>query len=265
MRSLIALLASLLATLMLVGCTGSETVSLESVAQAATTTQKAGSSRMTMEMSVEVGGKRMKVTADGAIDYKRARGWMEMDLGALGALTEGSPAPRITLLFEGNTIWMRMPPELAPQAGGKPWLRTTVGGSGLNAGMQSPDPSQMLGALRGISNSVEKRGRKNVRGVATTHYRAQIDLDKAMAEAPARERGQAKAMLKLFGAADSMPTDFYLDDAGRVRRMRVEYEYEVFEQKMSAELNFDLFAFGTRVQFKRPPARQVADLSSLTQ
>jgi hypothetical protein len=265
MRSFVALLASLLATLMLVGCAGSETVSLESVALAATTTQKSGSSRMTMEMSVEVGGKRMKVTADGAIDYKRARGWMIMDLGALSALTEGRPAPRITMLFEGNTIWMRMPPELAPQAGGRPWMRTPVGGSGLNAGMQSPDPSQMLGALRGVSNSVEKRGRKNVRGVDTTLYRAEIDLDKAMAEAPAREREQARAMLKLFGGADSMPTDIYIDDAGRVRRMLVEYEYEVFEQKTSAEMRFDLYEFGTQVSFKRPPAGQVADLSSLTQ
>jgi hypothetical protein len=265
MRSFIALLASLLATLMLVGCAGSETVSLESVAQAATTTQKSGSSRMTMEMSVEVGGKRMKVTADGAFDYRRARGWMVMDLGPLAALGGSGSAPRMTMLFEGNTIWMRVPPELAPRTGGRPWMRTTLGRTGLNTGVQSPDPSQMLDTLRGLSNTVEKRGRKNIRGTDTTHYRAEIDLNKAMAQAPARERQQAKAMLQMFGGFDSLPTDLYIDDAGRVRRMEVTYEFDVVGEKMSAELKFDLFDFGTRVSFKRPPAGQVADLSSLTQ
>lgn len=263
-RALTALLASLVATVALVGCAGSETVSLESVAQAATTTQKSGSSRMRMEMTVEVGGEHMKVVADGAFDYKRVRGWMVMDLGPLAALTEGKPAPKMTMLFERNTIWLRVPPELTSQTG-KPWVRTTVGAGGLSTGMQSPDPSQMLGALRGVSNSVEKRGRANVRGTDTTHYRAEIDLDQAMGQAPAREREQAKAMLKLFGGADSLPTDLYIDDAGRVRRMQVDYDYKIFDQTMSAEMQLDLYDFGTRVSFKRPPAGQVADLSSLTQ
>jgi hypothetical protein len=72
-------------------------------------------------------------------------------------------------------------------------------------------------------------------------------------------------MLQVFGGFDSLPTDLYIDDAGRVRRMEVEYEFDVVGEKMSTELKLDLYDFGTRVQFKRPPADQVADLSSLTQ
>jgi hypothetical protein len=263
-RSVSAVLASLLATLALVGCAGSETVSLESVAHAATTTRSAGSSRMAMEMSVEVGGKTLKVLANGAFDYKRMRGWMEMDLGALSALTDGKPSPRMTMLFDGATVWMRVPPELSSLGQGKPWLRTTVGGRDMSMGMQSPDPSQMLQTLRGVSDSVEKRGHQRVRGVETTHYRAKIDLQKAMGQAPAREREQAQSMLKLFGLG-TVPVDLYLDDANRVRRMKLEYDYEVFEQKLSAELKLDLFDFGVRVPFKRPPASQVAELPSMLQ
>lgn len=265
MRSFTALLASLVATLALVGCAGGDTVSLDSVARAATTTQKSGSSRMAMDMSVEVAGKRMKITADGAFDYKRGRGWMVMDLGPLAALGGGSAAPRMTMLLERGTVWVQLPPELRAQTGGKPWMRTTASGAGLNTGMQSPDPAQMLDTLRGLSNSVEKRGRKTIRGADTTHYRAEIDLSKAMAQAPARERQQAQAMLKMFGGLESLPTDLYIDDAGRVRRMEVEYEFDIAGEKLSADLKLDLFAFGTRVSFKPPPAGQVADLSSLTQ
>jgi hypothetical protein len=263
MRSFTALLASLAATLALVGCAGSDTVSLDSVAQAATTTQKSGSSRMAMEMSVEADGKRMKITADGAFDYKRGRGWMVMDLGPLAALGGSSAAPRMTMLFERGTVWVQLPPELRAQTGGKPWMRTTASGAGLNTGMQSPDPAQMLDTLRGLSDSVEKRGRKTIRGAETTHYRAEIDLSKAMAQAPARERQQAQAMLKMFGGLDSLPlpTDLYIDDGGRVRRMEVEYEFDIAGEKLSADLKLDLFAFGTRVSFKRPPAGQIADLS----
>ena len=265
MRSFTVLLASLVATLALVGCAGSDPVSLNSVAQAATTTQKSGSSRMAMEMSVEVAGKRMKITADGAFDYKRGRGWMVMDLGPLAALGGSGAAPRMTMLFEGNSVWVRVPAELRAQTGGKPWMRTTARGASLNTGMQSPDPAQMLDTLRGLSDSVEKRGRKTIRGAETTHYRAEIDLSKAMAQAPAGQRAQAQAMLKMFGGLDSLPTDLYIDDAGRVRRMEVEYEFDIAGEGMSADLKLDLFAFGTRVSLKRPPAGQVSDLPSLTQ
>ena len=264
MRTFPALLASLVATLALVGCAGSETVSLESVAQAATTTQKSGSSRMTMEMSVDLAGKHMKITADGAFDYKRGRGWMVMDLGPLAALGGSSAAPRMTMLFEHGSVWVQVPAELRAQTGGKAWMRTTVDGAGMNTGMQSPDPGQMLDTLRGVSDSVEKRGHKSIRGADTTHYRAQIDLSKAMTAAPAQERAQAQAMLKMFGGPDSLPTDLYIDDAGRVRRMEVEYEFDIAGEKITADLKLDLFAFGTRVSFKRPPAGQVADVPSLT-
>jgi hypothetical protein len=258
-RAVSAAFASLLAALALVGCAGSETVSLESVAHAATTTRQAGSSRMAMEMSIEVEGKTLKVPAHGAFDYKRMRGWMEMDLGPLGAAA-GKSAPRITMLFEGTTTWLQVPPELSAQAGGKPWMRMTGGRSDGSMGMQSPDPSQLLETLRGVSDSVEKLGRTSVRGVKTTHYRALLDMQKAMAQAPARERKQAKSMLQLFGLA-KVPADLYLDNAGRVRRMELKYEYELFEQKLAAEVEVDLFDFGVRVPFARPPASQVAEIS----
>lgn len=262
MRPSLALAASLLAALALSGCSGGEAVSLESVAHAADRTQSSGSSRMTMEMSMRIDGKEMKVVADGAFDYKRARGWMEMDLGPLGALTDGRPMPRMTMLVEGNTVWMRVSPELSSQTGGKPWTRTTATGSTLGTGVQNPDPSQLLDSLRGLSDSVEKVGRSNVRGVDTTHYSADVDLTKAMAEAPAGERENAKAMLQLLGGRTTLPVDLYIDDAGRVRRMELKYEFDVLGEKMEAAVKLDLFDFGAPVAFERPLASQVADVSS---
>jgi hypothetical protein len=263
-RSSLALAASLLAALAVAGCSGGETVALESVAHAADRTQSSGSSRMTMEITIGVDGKRMKVVADGAFDYKRARGWMEMDLGPLGALTDGAPPPRMTMLIEGDTIWMRVPPGMSAQTGGKPWARVSAGGNGLGMGVQNPDPSQLLDSLRGLTDSLEKRGRTNVRGVDTTHYRAHLDLQKAMAAARAREREEAQAMLQMFGGIREVPIDLYIDDADRVRRMELKYEFDVMDQKLEAEIKLELFDFGAHVAFKRPPAHQVAELAAPT-
>jgi hypothetical protein len=60
-----------------------------------------------------------------------------------------------------------------------------------------------------------------------------------------------------------IPVDVYIDDAERIRRMEMAYQFNVVGQKMSVALKMELFDFGTRVAFKRPPASQVAELSSL--
>jgi hypothetical protein len=131
-------------------------------------------------------------------------------------------------------------------------------------GVQNPDPSQMLDSLRGLTDSLERLGGSNVRGVDTTHYRAHLNLRKAAAQAPAAERRNLEAMLQLVGGLDEVPIDLYIDDADRVRRMELKYEFDVMGQKMEAELKLELFDFGAPVAFKRPPAHQVAELSSPT-
>jgi hypothetical protein len=97
--------------------------------------------------------------------------------------------------------------------------------------------------------------------VATTHYRAEVDIAKALAGAPARERANAEAAFKLLGAAEDIPVDLYIDDADRIRRMEMKYELEVVGQSMAMELKLELFDFGAPVAFKRPPPHQVADAS----
>lgn len=266
MRSLLGLTAALLASLTLAACSGGDTVALDPVAQAADRTNAAGSSRMVMEMSLGMDGEKFFVNAEGAMDYKRRRGWLLMDFSQLAALNPGAPEiPRLKMVFEDTTIWMRVPPALAGSTGGKLWVRTSLGSSSdAFGGMQQPDPSQMLDALRGISGSVKEVGKARVRGVETTRYSADVSLDKALEQTPPRQREAAKAALKMFGGLEKMPVDLYIDDAGRVRRMEMEYELKSAGMSFESEVKLELFDFGTRVAFERPPAGQVADLSSLT-
>jgi hypothetical protein len=258
-----AILLALVASLTLaVGCSGSDTVSLESVANAATRTESAGSSRMALSMSMNAGGQqRFDVVAEGAFDYKRSRGWMDMDFGALGAQAgHGGP---IRMLVDGTRVWMRVPPSMRAQTGGKPWASASTGTAALGAGVQNPDPSSMLDSLRGVTDSLEQKGRVSVRGVETTHYQAKLDMSKAFTDVRPSEREQAEAMLKLFGGSIDVPVDVFIDDAERVRRMEMTYELELFGKKMKMELRMELFDFGTRVAFKRPAPHLVAEAGSL--
>jgi hypothetical protein len=265
MRPFLALAAALLASLTLAACSGGDAVALDPVANAAARTESGGSSRMLREMSLGMGGQKFFVNAEGAMDYKRTHGWLLMDFSQLAALTPGAPEmPRLKMLFENTTVWMRVPPALMGSTRGKPWARMTLGSSS-NAlgGVQQPDPSQLLDALRGISGSVKEVGRTRVRGVDTTHYSADVSLEKALAETPPQQRKAAKAALKLFGGLEKMPIDLYIDDAGRVRRMEMEYKLQSAGMSFETEVKMELFDFGTHVAFKRPPASQVADFSSL--
>jgi hypothetical protein len=265
MRSLFTLAVALLASLTLAACSGGDAVALDPVANAATRTESAGSSRMLMEMSLGMRGQKFFVNAEGAMDYKRRRGWLLMDFSQLAALNPSAPnLPRMKMLFDDTTIWMRVPPILTEATGGKPWARTTLErSSNAFGGMQQPDPSQMLDSLRGISGSVRAVGKTPVRGVETTHYSADVSLAKALAETPRAQRKTARAALKMFGRLEKMPVDVYIDDAGRVRRMDMEYKLQSAGMTFEAEVKLELFDFGTRVAFKRPPATQVVDFSSL--
>jgi hypothetical protein len=261
-RSFLALAAALLASLTLAACSSGDNVSLESVANAANRTKSAGSSRMALVMSMDVQGKRFDVLAEGAFDYKRGRGWMDMDLSSMTALG-GAPGfdEPVRMLVDGTQFWMRVPAAMRPETGGKPWAKVSGGVTSLGAGMQNPDPSSMLDQLRGVTDELENRGRVKVRGVSTTHYHAKLDMSKAIADVPEAEREQMEAMLELVGGAMDAPVDVYIDDDDRIRRMEMSYEFDMLDQKMSIALKMELFDFGTQVAFNRPPANQVAELA----
>jgi hypothetical protein len=265
-RSFLALAAALLASLTLAACSGGDAVALDPVAHAADRTSAAGSSRMLMEVSLGLRGERFYLTAEGAMDYTRRRGWLLMDFSQLAALNPDAPnLPRMKMLFEDTTIWMRVPPALTGSTSRKPWAQMSLGSSAdAFGGMQQPDPAQMLDALRGIFGSVKEVGKTRVHGVETTHYSADVSLDKALAQTPRPQREAAKGALKMFGGMAELPVDVYIDDVGRVRRMEMEYELQSAGMAFESEVKLELFDFGTPVTFERPPASQVVELSSLT-
>jgi hypothetical protein len=110
------------------------------------------------------------------------------------------------------------------------------------------------GALAG---SVERKGPDTVAGVAVTRYDANISFDKAMTELDFddEEREVRLRLFRLLGASkDVVPARFWLDDEGRLRRLRVELEQRMTRQRTNTlVVTVELSAFGEDAPLD-PPA-----------
>jgi hypothetical protein len=166
-------------------------------------------------------------------------------------------------------------PQLSQMLGdGRKWVKVVGAQISAAAGVdvsaltqQGQDPGQVLAQLNAVSGDVETVGEEEVRGAATTHYRATVDLRRYPGLVSEPDRVAARdAVDALIGrsAASRIPVDVWLDDDGRVRRLAQTLALEVGGGPSSAiEQRFDLYDFGTKVRVEIPDPGDVTDLPDL--
>jgi hypothetical protein len=162
----------------------------------------------------------------GSIDYANGRGEM--------LFTGGDPKSDARVLFvghdgyfgakiDGTMFWVKSSGE-----SNRPADRFLPGASGMT-------PDRLLKDLTKTSKKVDEVGSEQIRGVATTHYRAHLDKSK-------------------FGSdpnnAAPDVVDAWIDDQGLPRRVRVPFGSE---KDAGAEV-VDLFDFGVPVDVQAPTA-----------
>ena len=125
---------------------------------------------------------------------------------------------------------------------GTPWVKVdlTELTSMLPGTAEVPavDPAELLDRLRAEGIEVSEVGREAVRGVDTTHYRAEV---------PATTAGHE------LGAAT---IDVWIDDDGLIRRVDLHSEDGV-------DARVELLDLGQPVSIETPPSDQVTDLGDL--
>jgi hypothetical protein len=271
-RRLLSLLAFGLCATALVGC-GGDTLSFDPVANAADKTAATTSARVafTATMSAEgVGG--MAFSGSGIFDGRSKSGAMNMrfTLPAEARAQLGAD-PTMDMIFDGRNgfvIFMRSP--LFRQLGPGKWVKMDLeklaDKEGIDLGAitnaNQVDPSQSLRMLM-ASSETDVIGYDRVRGVFTTHYTLDVDLERLAKDNKEMRKGLDEVR-KLTGA-DSFPAEAWIDDQGRVRRMKIDMSFNTpvggaFTMSMTEEL----YAFGVKVKIQRPPASQVVDMSALT-
>jgi hypothetical protein len=221
------------------------------------------------------GDDRVQVTAEGAVDLQTQNLSLRMDIaGSLGLGSSdagGSGAGTAEVRVVDGVFYIDLG-DLGDDAealtDGKRWLQLDFSGLtgmlGSDAvSTESSNPVDGLEALRGVSSDVTEVGPESLRGVESTHYRATIDLAKALAKAPSGARDGARDLLDRAGAP-TIPVDVWLDAEGRVRKYTMQVDGSSFGARSSTvAVTYEFYDFGEPVDISAPPADEVADLGSM--
>jgi hypothetical protein len=245
------------------GCSGEAKVEakasaappIDIVRAAGTKTADAGTARMSMVMATTAGGETFNMTGEGLFDLATQRGSMTMTLGQFGTAE---------MIMLDDVLYMKMP-ALNQLTGGKPWLKLELDAllkaSGTNVEqlrqLANQDPTQSLAYLEGISGDVTVVGQEPVRGTATTHYKATIDLDE-VAKKHAAMASMITTLKTQIGSA-RLPVEVWVDGDGRMRKMTQKFTVTVEGTKAETSVSMEMYDFGTPVSVSAPPAAETQD------
>jgi len=210
---------------------------------------------------------------DGLFDFDRELGHISMDMTELLASAgAGAVDGTIEVLTHDMVVFLRAP--FVNQALGvdTPWVRLDLAAladkevgadlAQLNR-FTSNDPRRVLAMLRGVTeDGITEVGEADVRGVATTHYRAEIDLERAYEEADAvTDPAAFRAFIDDIGRSTVM-VDAWVDGDGLLRR--IEYAVPLPDSNGGeSRSTMELFDFGLDVDLETPPPSETTDLTSL--
>jgi hypothetical protein len=271
-----------------------EPLSLAQLTSAAETSAEASSGRFEFSMDMALPGApgAFAFSGDGAFDTTNDRASLSFDLsslaGLLGGLAAGlggADAPdfsdpaawKIDAVTDGKVVYLKFPVIADQLPEGKSWVRVDPSATGTAAGFDlseleqftSNDPRSLLDFLKAVSGEIETVGTEELRGVATTHYRATIDLRNYEQLVPPADREELRTMLgdlvEQSGLAE-MPFDVWLDESGLVRKVELTFSASPSgtADALDASVSFELFDYGADVDIAVPAADEVVDASALS-
>ncbi|MBV8235329.1 MAG: hypothetical protein JO075_06480 [Acidimicrobiia bacterium] len=283
--AIVALLVAGVASALVRRDTG-PTTPLAMVEAAASTTSATRTAQVSVTVKGGSGALANGITVDGGFDFSNRRATMVIDPSRFGisGIRGVGKIQAIADYSSGFVLYMKFPPELSPELAAKPWVKIDVGALLKQAGVdtdlgaltqgQSNDPTSGLQLLRG-ADSVVTVGTEEIRGEPTTHYRLVVDLDKAIANAPASQRDALTKLAKLY-TVHTFPVDVWLDAQGRVHRFQQTVDPSTIHLPAGLPAQavglggpitttYELYDFGSEVDAQVPPPDQITDLGSLLQ
>jgi hypothetical protein len=243
--------------LLVAGCGGGAAPDLNGVALAAKQTESAGTARF--ELALE--GGQASFAAQGAFNFDEQQTSMTIDLGSLGVAL-GQQDATLDAVLDGKVFYMRFPALTGFIRPGKPWLKLDLEEVAAKSGadlsqldqLSYADPTQALAYLQGAGELTEV-GKEDVRGVDTAHYKGTIDLEEAVANAPAAQREKLQRLLEQSSVMD-LPAEAWIDGDGYLRKLTLSLSGAM-------RMSLELFGFGSEVDIDVPADDEVTDLSEL--
>ncbi|MET7702815.1 hypothetical protein [Streptomyces sp. NPDC005485] len=227
---------------------------VDALHRAADTLVRAGSSKARTSMEMATGGTRVTIRGAGVYDYTKQLGRMKVLLPQDPAGT--SEHRPITELLAPGALFMKN------RGAGVPadkWVRVDT--AGLSDGNLvtggATDPFAAAELLRG-ARTATYIGKTEVAGTPVRHYRGTADLTVAARSASKGNRNALGAAAKGFATAQ-VPFDAYLDEQGRIRKVRHRFSFVNGQQKGTVAVASTtlLYDFGVRADVRLPRARDI--------
>ncbi|MFJ3671896.1 hypothetical protein ACIPSE_36125 [Streptomyces sp. NPDC090106] len=208
-----------------------------------------GTSKAGTSMEMASGGTRVTIRGEGVYDYRKR-------LGRLKVLLPQDPAGQsehrpITELLAPGALFMKN------RGAGVPadkWVRVDT--AGLSDGNLvtggATDPYAAAELLLGARTATYV-GRERFAGTEVRHYRGTADLALASRDASEGNRQALAAAAKGFATA-RVPFDVYLDDEGRIRKVRHRFSFVNGREQGTVAVASTtlLYDFGVAVDVRLP-------------
>lgn len=202
-------------------------------------------------MEMATGGTRVTIRGEGGVDFKNRMGQLLVMLPADAA---GKDEHRpITELLVPGALYMKNRGAGVPD---DKWVRvdtTTLADGNLVTG-GATDPLAAAELLRGVLEATYV-GETEVAGTKVRHYRGTIDIGQAAKNASPAVKGALEAAAKGF-TKDAVPFDVYLDEEGRLRKVRHRFSY-VNNGVIDVSSTTLLYGFGTPVKVVLPASGDI--------
>jgi hypothetical protein len=252
------------------------------IAQAATLSSSTPGYRMHMSMEITSSALDSPITATGAgvVDLRdHASSFsLVMNLGDDPQAVQqlGSSTMRVDMVLDGATAYMKLPSALTESLGTsrRPWIKADLsklsgipGLSTLADGPGTSDPGQALQELQSVSGSVANLGPQRLDGVQTTHYQADLRLDRLAGSVPSSERSVMRQVISTLQQAmpnGAIPVDVWIDAQHLVRRITTQLDISLpTGSNLQETVVVDLGDYGPQARPATPPSDQVLDASGL--
>lgn len=280
MRSILAAgVAVFVGSLLASGCSSKDLVPLETVANAAFTTEAVGTARVSFEGTVTFNhdhAQRFEFDGHGVADWRTGSSKMRAVYTFPGPMQEaieeqfGRPASANLILdgHDGMVLYMRFPflDKLMPR--GKTWMKADIVEMGKAYGLdldrmketKQSDPGLMLAYLKSATG-VRRVGSDLVRREVTTHYATIVKAETIIEQAPRDQREPMRKYLRMLGIK-TYPVDMWVGQDGVVRKLAIVLEYNPTKNEhVKMELSEEYYDFGVKANIQPPPAKSVLDVT----
>ncbi len=232
------------------------------VAAAAEATSDAAGVRVTFSGSAQ-GPQQMSLSGKGVLNGETDSASFTMS--ATGATPTGTQGFTVEEIIDGGDVYIRSPQIGSVLGGVGRWMlmRSEVFGDLLQgdasgAGM-SGSPTQQLDALEQASDQVTEVGPEQSNGVATTHYRATLDIQKIVDDLKDQVSGEFGDLIEhSMDQVSAATVDVWIDSAGLLRR---ETSTSAIGALGSFTMTMDFSHYGIHPNIEPPPSSEVFDVT----